>query len=102
MTLFEEAIEYVSEKVLEAIKNKEYPITYDRYDIIHDELDYYCTYMYESEASDIIVSYGLTKALRECENQGVMDIPDSAFELLYIIMYPLVVQVVQGEDHETD
>ena len=86
MTLFEEAIEYVVEKVIEAIDEEEYPESYDTSDVIHTELDYYCSHMYESNASDIIVSYGLTKALQEYDNQGFSDCPKTSFSLLYVIM----------------
>ena len=85
MSAYAEAVEYVAEKVMEEWKDNQYD-TDDIADVIHAETDDYCSTMYESEATDIIVSYGLTKALQEYDNQGFDGFPKTSFGLLYAIM----------------
>lgn len=86
MSAYQEAVEYVKEKIQQAWDEKEYPERYDRQDVIHEELDYYVSTLYEQEVDDLILSYGLTKALREYDNQGFGDCPKTSEALLYVIM----------------
>jgi hypothetical protein len=89
MNAYHEAIQYVISQATQAQDDKEYPSAYDIYDIIHEELDYYCSTLYTGECDEIIVSYGLTKALVEYDNQ-FGDYPKTSQGLLYVIMMDVV------------
>lgn len=93
MSEYHEAIQYVISKVIQARDDKEYPSTYDISDIIHEELDYYCSTLYNGDCDEIIVSYGLTKALVEYDNQ-FGDYPKTSQGLLYVIMMDVVSDAV--------
>lgn len=76
----------MKEKIQQAWDEKEYPERFDRQDVIHEELDYYVSTMYDGEIDELILSYGLTEALTEYDNQGFDDCPKTSGALLYVIM----------------
>jgi hypothetical protein len=94
MSAYYEATQYVISKVLQAWYEKEYPSTHDISDVIHEELDYYCSTLYNGECDEIIVSYGLTKALVEYDNH-FGDCPKTSQGLLYVIMVDVVREAVE-------
>ena len=89
MNAYYESVQYVISKVIQARDDKEYPSTYDVSDIIHEVLDYYCSTLYNGDCDEIIVSYGLTKALVEYDNQ-FGNCPKTSQGLLYVIMMDVV------------
>lgn len=93
MNAYYESVQYVISKVIQARDDKEYPSTHDISDIIHEELDYYCSTLYNGDCDEIIVSYGLTKALVEYDNQ-FDDYPKTSQGLLYAIMMDVVSDAV--------
>lgn len=94
MSEYHEAIQYVISQATQAQDDKEYPSTYDISDIIHEELDYYCSTLYNGECDEIIVSYGLTKALVEYDNH-FGKCPKTSQGLLYVIMMDVVREGVE-------
>lgn len=93
MSQYYEANQYVISQVLQAWYEKEYPSTHDILDVTHEELDYYCSTRYNGECDEIIVSYGLTKALVEYDNQ-FGEYPKTSQGLLYVIMMDVVREAV--------
>jgi len=90
-SLWDKTIHNLTESIIPSIGD--YPSTHDIHDIIHEELDYFCSTTYNPEAQDIILSYGLIEATQTYYSE-LGTAPPTLQALLYVILKDPITKAV--------
>ena len=92
MSALSNTLAHLKDSIQQAIAEGEYPEAYEKEDIIHAEVDYIVSTMYQSEVNECLCDYGLDKALELYEDEfgDIGYIKMTSARLLYTVFYRLL------------
>lgn len=79
---------HLKEQIENEIKEVASDETYDKHQLLHEQLDYLLSTMYQGEINECLCEYGLDKAF-ELYTDKYGDFPMSSVRLLYMVLEEL-------------